>query len=94
MAFGIRDAPDRPQALEEIEMLRELASGGKVAIRELAEPADGALAGAARAFIHNMGPARGRVPPATWAHGSGALRGWARSRARVTLLGLPLAGEP
>ncbi len=59
MAFGIRNVPDRPKALK--EMFRVLAPGGRVAILELGEPADGAFAGAARVFIHNVVPALGRI---------------------------------
>lgn len=54
MAFGIRNVPDRAQALR--EMARITRPGGRIAILELAEPRDGALSGLARLHVHHVVP--------------------------------------
>jgi len=46
MAFGIRNVEDRPRALR--EMARVTRDGGRIAILELTEPREGALAALAR----------------------------------------------
>lgn len=54
MAFGIRNVPDRPRALR--EMARVTKPGGRIAILELSEPKQGALAALARFHIHEVVP--------------------------------------
>lgn len=54
MAFGIRNVPDRRQALR--EMARVTRAGGRIAILELAEPRSGALESLARFHIHTVVP--------------------------------------
>jgi len=54
MAFGIRNVPDRAQALR--EMARVTKPGGRIAILELAEPRGGALGAMARFHIHTVVP--------------------------------------
>jgi demethylmenaquinone methyltransferase/2-methoxy-6-polyprenyl-1,4-benzoquinol methylase len=54
MAFGIRNVPDRPRALR--EMARVTRPGGKIAILELSEPREGALASLSRLYIHEIVP--------------------------------------
>jgi demethylmenaquinone methyltransferase/2-methoxy-6-polyprenyl-1,4-benzoquinol methylase len=54
MAFGIRNVPDRPRALQ--EMVRVMRSGSRVAILELGEPRRGLLALLARQFVRNVVP--------------------------------------
>jgi demethylmenaquinone methyltransferase/2-methoxy-6-polyprenyl-1,4-benzoquinol methylase len=57
MAFGIRNVPDRPRALA--EMARVTRKGGRIAILELSEPRQGALAALARFHIHQVVPRLG-----------------------------------
>ena len=57
MSFGIRNVPDRPQALR--EMARVTCPGGIVAILELGEPDAGAIAAAARFYVHHVIPRLG-----------------------------------
>src|SRR5690606_30554721 len=54
MAFGIRNVPDRAQALE--QMARVVKPGGRVAILELSEPKSGLLAAGARFHMHTVVP--------------------------------------
>jgi demethylmenaquinone methyltransferase / 2-methoxy-6-polyprenyl-1,4-benzoquinol methylase len=54
MAFGIRNVPDRSRALR--EMARVTKPGGRIAILELSEPKQGALAALARFHIHEVVP--------------------------------------
>ena len=54
MAFGIRNVPDRAQALR--EMARVTRKGGRIAILELAEPRGGVLGGVARFHVHTVVP--------------------------------------
>jgi demethylmenaquinone methyltransferase / 2-methoxy-6-polyprenyl-1,4-benzoquinol methylase len=54
IAFGIRNVPDRPQALR--EMARVTRSGGRVAILELSEPRGGWLGAPARMYVHGFVP--------------------------------------
>ncbi len=57
MAFGIRNVEDRPRALR--EMARVTKAGGRIAILELSEPKQGALAALARFHIHQVVPRLG-----------------------------------
>ena len=55
MAFGIRNVPDRQQAL--LEMSRVTRKGGRIAILELSEPVPGGLLGpVARFHVHTLVP--------------------------------------
>lgn len=54
MAFGIRNVPDRAQAL--VELARVLRPGAPLAILELTEPASGLLAVLARFWVHRVVP--------------------------------------
>ena len=59
MAFGIRNVPDREQALR--EMVRVVRPGGRIVILELGEP-DGALIGPlARFHVHHVVPRIGAL---------------------------------
>ena len=57
--FGIRNVPDRAQALREI--LRTLRPEGRLAILELNEPRRGLFAGLARFYIHRVVPRLGAL---------------------------------
>lgn len=57
IAFGIRNVPDRAQALR--EMARVTKPGGRVAILELADPRPGLLGAFARFHVHYVVPAVG-----------------------------------
>jgi demethylmenaquinone methyltransferase/2-methoxy-6-polyprenyl-1,4-benzoquinol methylase len=59
MAFGIRNVPDRPQALR--EMARVLRPSGKLAILELSEPQGGAIGPLARFHIRTLVPRIGAL---------------------------------
>ncbi len=59
MAFGIRNVPDRAQALR--EMSRVTKSGGRIAILELAEPKGGVMGGLARFHVHTVVPWLGSI---------------------------------
>jgi len=54
IAFGIRNVPDRAQALR--EMARVTRIGGRIAILELSEPRAGLLGALARFHIHRVVP--------------------------------------
>lgn len=54
IAFGIRNVPDRSQALR--EMLRVTRPGGRVVILELSEPPGGWLGPVARFHVHRVVP--------------------------------------
>ncbi len=54
IAFGIRNVPDRPQALR--EMARVTRPGGRVVILELSEPRSGVLGPLARFHVHSVVP--------------------------------------
>jgi len=66
MAFGIRNVPDRPQALR--EMVRVTRPGGRVSILELTEPQTGLFAPLARAHVHHVVPRIGRMIAGTEAY--------------------------
>ena len=57
MAFGIRNAHDRPAALR--EMARVVKPGGRIAILELSEPRSGPLGAFARFHVHVLVPTLG-----------------------------------
>jgi len=59
IAFGIRNVPDRAQALR--EMRRVTRAGGRVGILELTEPTSGLLAALARVHVHYGVPAIGAI---------------------------------
>lgn len=54
MAFGIRNVPDRAQALR--EFARVTRPGGRVAILELSEPRGGVMGPLARWHVHSVVP--------------------------------------
>ncbi len=54
IAFGIRNVPDRGQALR--EMARVTRPGGRIAILELSEPRGGFLGALARFHVHSVVP--------------------------------------
>ncbi len=54
MAFGIRNVPDRAQALS--EMVRVLRPGAKAAILELSEPQEGVFGALGRFHMHRVVP--------------------------------------
>src|SRR6478609_3881438 len=54
IAFGIRNVPDRAQALR--EMSRVTRAGGRIAILELSEPRGGLMGAMARFHIHTVVP--------------------------------------
>jgi demethylmenaquinone methyltransferase/2-methoxy-6-polyprenyl-1,4-benzoquinol methylase len=54
IAFGIRNVPDRAQALR--EMARVTRPGGRIAILELSEPRGGLMGAMARFHIHTVVP--------------------------------------
>lgn len=54
IAFGIRNVPDRPQALR--EMARVTRAGGRIVILELSEPRSGVLGPLARFHVHSVVP--------------------------------------
>ncbi len=54
IAFGIRNVPDRAQALR--EMARVTRTGGRVAVLELSEPRRGMLGVLARTYVHEIVP--------------------------------------
>jgi demethylmenaquinone methyltransferase/2-methoxy-6-polyprenyl-1,4-benzoquinol methylase len=54
IAFGIRNVPDRAQALR--EMRRVTKPGGRIVILELSEPRNGVLGPLARFHIHSVVP--------------------------------------
>mmetsp|Transcript_59434 Transcript_59434/g.134544 ORF Transcript_59434/g.134544 Transcript_59434/m.134544 type:complete len:273 (+) Transcript_59434:192-1010(+) len=57
MSFGIRNVPDRVQALK--EMARVTKAGGLVSILEFSEPSEGLLAPLARLFVAHVVPRLG-----------------------------------
>lgn len=57
IAFGIRNVPDRGQALR--ELARVVRPGGRIAVLELGEPRRGLLAAAARLHCHHIVPRLG-----------------------------------
>lgn len=59
MAFGIRNLPDRLQALR--EMGRVTRPGGRISILELSEPRSGLLGPLARFHIHTLAPRLGAL---------------------------------
>ncbi|MHB8417827.1 MAG: bifunctional demethylmenaquinone methyltransferase/2-methoxy-6-polyprenyl-1,4-benzoquinol methylase UbiE [Myxococcales bacterium] len=54
IAFGIRNVPDRPQALR--ELARVIRPGGRVAILELCEPSHGLFGRLGRLYVHELVP--------------------------------------
>jgi demethylmenaquinone methyltransferase/2-methoxy-6-polyprenyl-1,4-benzoquinol methylase len=59
MAFGIRNMPNRAQALA--EMARVVRPGGRIAILELSEPRGGLVAPLARFHVHTLVPRLGAL---------------------------------
>ena len=59
VSFGVRNFPDRRQALA--EMGRVTRRGGRIAILELSEPEAGLLAWPARFYVHRFVPALGAL---------------------------------
>ncbi len=59
IAFGIRNVPDRPQALR--ELARVVRPGGRVAILELSEPTEGLLGRLGRLYVHGLVPRIGAL---------------------------------
>jgi demethylmenaquinone methyltransferase / 2-methoxy-6-polyprenyl-1,4-benzoquinol methylase len=59
MAFGIRNVPDRQQALR--EMVRVCKPGAKIAILELSEPQKGLVAAVGRFHMHRLVPLVGSL---------------------------------
>jgi demethylmenaquinone methyltransferase / 2-methoxy-6-polyprenyl-1,4-benzoquinol methylase len=57
IAFGIRNVPDRGQALR--ELARVVRPGGRIAVLELGEPRRGVMAAAARFHTHHVVPRLG-----------------------------------
>jgi len=57
MAFGIRNVPNRAQALR--EMARVVRPGGRICILELSEPGEGTFGGLARFYVHVVIPRLG-----------------------------------
>lgn len=72
IAFGIRNLPDRPQALR--EMRRVVRPGGRMAILELTPPEGSFLSGPARFWVQKIVPCLGR-----WLSGADAYRYLERS---------------
>lgn len=59
ISFGIRNVPDRMQALR--EMVRVTQPGGRVVVLELGEPRGGPLAQMARFHVHHVVPRLGAL---------------------------------
>jgi demethylmenaquinone methyltransferase/2-methoxy-6-polyprenyl-1,4-benzoquinol methylase len=59
IAFGIRNVPDREQALA--EMARVCRKGGRIVILELNEPRHGLVASMARFYVRHVMPAVGAL---------------------------------
>jgi demethylmenaquinone methyltransferase/2-methoxy-6-polyprenyl-1,4-benzoquinol methylase len=59
IAFGIRNVPDRAQALR--EMARVVRPGGRVVVLELADPEPGRFKALARWHIHSVVPTIGAI---------------------------------
>jgi demethylmenaquinone methyltransferase/2-methoxy-6-polyprenyl-1,4-benzoquinol methylase len=57
MAFGIRNVPNRPQALR--EMARVVRPGGRICVLELSEPETGFIGSIARFYVHVVVPRLG-----------------------------------
>ena len=57
ISFGIRNVPDRLQALR--EMRRVVRPGGRIAVLELSEPRRGLMASLARFHVHHVVPRMG-----------------------------------
>jgi demethylmenaquinone methyltransferase/2-methoxy-6-polyprenyl-1,4-benzoquinol methylase len=59
IAFGIRNVPDRPQALR--ELARVVRPGGRIGVLELSEPRRGVMASLARFHTHHFVPRLGAL---------------------------------